>query len=335
MSGGAESSGAGQRELAGAGQPDSAGASRPADEGSLTWLLLLTTVFFWGTAFRATDIGAEYASPVVFSLLRALPAAVVLLAIGYILRERLPRGPALTGAVVSGVLMVALTFEGIAEGTALAGAGNAAVLVNTSPFFVLLIGRVFLGERIAGWGVIGLVTAFVGVVIMVSSQLGGDADTADLVLGCSVALAAGAGFGVGTLVVKATVTRHPDTDLIAFTGVQHLVGAAVLVPLALSYDDLGDTAWASSDLWASLAWVSLGSSALASVAYFGALRRIPAVRASAWQFLAPVIAVAVEVVYGNAPGALVLGGMTIVIAGVAVVSVAPPRTSRREPAVGR
>ncbi len=309
-----------------------AGGTRPAAGDPLTYLLLFTTVFFWGTAFRATDIGAEDASPVVFSMLRALPAALVLLAIGFALRERLPRGRVLSGAAVSGVLMVALTFEGIAEGTALAGAGNAAVLVNTSPFFVLLVGRLFLGERIASWGVIGLVTAFVGVVIMVSSQLGGDASTSDLLLGSTIALASGAGFGVGTLVVKATVTRHPDTDLVAFTGVQHLVGGVALVPLAFLYGDLGDTHWGSSDLWAALAWVALGSSAIASLAYYSALRRVPAVRASSWQFLAPVIAVIVEVAYGNAPSAVVLAGMAVVIAGVAVVSVAPARSDTRAPA---
>ena len=52
---------------------------------------------------------------------------------------------------------------------------------------------------------------------------------------------------------------------------------------------------------ASIAWVSIGSSAIASLAYFTALRHVPATRASAWQFLAPVVAVAVEVGRGNAP----------------------------------
>ena len=183
--------------------------------------------------------------------------------------------------------MVTLTYEGIAEGTKLAGAGNAAVLVNTTPFFVLVFGRVFLGERIAGIGVVGLVTAFVGVVTMISSQIGGEADPADLVLGMTVALLAGAGFGVGTLIVKATTTRYPATDLVGFTAAQHLIGGFALVPLALAYGDIASTTWGSGELWASIAWVSIGSSAIASLAYFTALRLIPATRASAWQFLAP------------------------------------------------
>jgi drug/metabolite transporter (DMT)-like permease len=258
-------------------------------------------------------------------MLRALPAGALLLAVVVLTRGQVPRGRPLAMAAASGLLMVTLTFEGIAEGTKLAGAGNAAVLVNTTPFFVLVFGRAFLGERIAGIGVVGLVTAFVGVVTMISSQLGGDADTADVVLGMSIALLAGAGFGVGTLLVKATTTRYPATDLVGFTAAQHLIGGFALVPLALAYGDMAATTWGSSELWASIAWVSIGSSAIASLAYFTALRRIPATRASAWQFLAPVVAVTVEVGRGNAPEAIVLGGMALVILGVAVVTAAPAR----------
>ena len=76
----------------------------------------------------------------------------MLLGVVVLTRGQLPRGRPLALAAISGLLMVTLTYEGIAEGTKLAGAGNAAVLVNTTPFFVLVFGRVFLGERIAGIG---------------------------------------------------------------------------------------------------------------------------------------------------------------------------------------
>ena len=79
------------------------------------YLLLLVTIFFWGTAFRWTDVGAEHASAVVFSALRAIPAAIALLALAVVLRSRRPRGRTLVFALLSGPLMVTLAFEGIAE----------------------------------------------------------------------------------------------------------------------------------------------------------------------------------------------------------------------------
>ncbi|QEC48422.1 DMT family transporter [Baekduia soli] len=308
---------------------------RPAPATNVVpYLLLAATVVLWGSAFRATAVGTQHASPVVFSTLRALPAAALLLAITALRHGTLPRGRTLAWAALSGLFMVTLAFEGIAEGTSMAGAGNAAILLNTTPFFVLVLARFTLGERIAPWGVVGLVTAFIGIVTMVSSQLSGGTDTGRMVLGMAIALMAGAGFAVGTLLVKATVQRYPGTDIVAFTAVQHLVGGVALVPLALLYGHVGDTSWGAGSLWTSVAWVAAGSSAFAAVAYTTALRSIPATRASAWQFLAPVVAVVVEVARGNAPEAVVLAGMAIVILGVAVVSRAPaPPPAAAEPAV--
>ena len=297
---------------------------------AVPYVLLGVTVFFWGSAFHATAVGTEHASAVVFSTLRALPAALVLLAVTALVRGRIPRGRPLAWAAVSGLLMVTLTFEGIAEGTTLAGAGNAAVLVNTTPFFVLLLGRAFLGERIASWGVIGLVTAFVGVVVMVSSQLGGDASTGDMALGMGIALASGAGFGVGTLLVKATTTRYPDTDLKGFAAVQHLVGGIALIPLALAYGDVGDTDWGSRrpvgrdrlggdrQLGDRVRWPTsrrCGSSRRPARARGSSSRR--------WSRSSSRSPTATR------RTAIVLAGMALVIAGVAVVSIAPARAAAR------
>jgi drug/metabolite transporter (DMT)-like permease len=288
------------------------------------YLLLLVTIFFWGTAFRWTDVGADHASPVVFSALRAVPAMLALLALAAVLGSSRPRGRTLVYAALSGPLMVTLAFEGIAEGVTLAGAANAAVLINTTPFFTLLLGRAFLGERLGRPAVGGLLIGFAGVVLMVSSQLGGDRPTGDLLLGMGLALLAGAGFAVGTLLIKAAATREGDAfDVMGFTAVQYVVGGLLLVLLVPLYGDVGETDWASGDLWAAVAWVALGSSAIASLTFALALRSIPATRASAWQFLAPVVAVIVELAFGDAPSPVVLLGMVLAIAGVALVSALP------------
>lgn len=290
------------------------------------YLFLGTTMFFWGTAFRATDIGAEHASAVVFSTLRAVPAAVVLLLVVAATRAALPRGRTLWYAVVSGPLLVTLAFEGIAQGTTLAGAANAAVLINTAPFFTLLLSGLFLGERVSRGAAVGLLVGFVGVVLMVSTQLGGDVPTGDLLLGMGLALLAGAGFAVGTLLVRAAAMRDGERfDALGFTTVQFLVGAPLLVPLMFLYGDPGATDWGSTELLGSVAWVALGSSALATVTFVLALRAIPATRASTWQFLAPVVAVLVELVLGDVPGAVALVGMVVAVCGVALVSLAPVR----------
>lgn len=293
-------------------------------------LFLIVTIFFWGTGFRATAIGLEHASPVMLTALRAAPAALALLLAVALLRGRsLPPRPLWVATALTGILTVTVTLEGMSEGTARAGAANAAVLLNASPLFVAVLGRVFLRERVPLPASVGLVLGFAGIVVMVSTQLGGIEDSGEFALGMGFSLAGALGWAIGVLVTKGLFTRHPDLDMVGLTTAQYLVGAATLLPLAFALDGTGRAAWGAADLWWAVAWIALGASALATLTFFGALRRMAAARATAWQFLAPVVAVVVEVVYGDAPTAIVMVGMGLAIAGVALVSAAPLLTNGR------
>src|SRR3990172_9588782 len=74
-------------------------------------LFLLVTIFFWGTAFRASAIGVEHTSPIMLTALRAAPAALVLLAALLVVRGRLPSRPLWGITTITGLLMVTLTLE--------------------------------------------------------------------------------------------------------------------------------------------------------------------------------------------------------------------------------
>jgi drug/metabolite transporter (DMT)-like permease len=291
-------------------------------------LFLLVTIFFWGTAFRATAIGAEHTSPIMLTALRAAPAALVLLAALLVVRGRLPSRPLWGITTVTGLLMVTLALEGISEGTARAGAANAAILLNASPFFVLVLGRLFYGERAPWPAVVGMLFGFAGIVVMVSTQLGAIEDMGNFLVGMAFALAGALGWAIGVLMTKSLFTREPDLDMLGFTTGQYLVGGAAALVLAFAIDGTGGTDWSSSELWAAVAWIAIGSSAIATLAFFGALKRMPAATVMAWQFLAPVVAVITEIVYGNTPDAVVLAGMVLAIVGVAVVNVAPQLSAR-------
>jgi drug/metabolite transporter (DMT)-like permease len=301
-------------------RPSPVRGSATVDAG--TAALLGTTMFFWGTAFRATAVGGRYASPIVFSTLRAVPATVSLLAVVGLTRGRLPRDRrTIALGALCGLLTVALSFEGLAEATKLAGPGNAAVLINTAPFFTVLLARVALHAHTPRIAVGGLVVGFTGVVVMVSSQLGGSS-IGHLALGTAIALLTAAGFATGALIIARTARRHPELDMLGFTALQYVVGSLTLAVLMVIYGDPGGADWSSAALWAAVAWVALGSSATASMCFNLALRRVSAARATAWQFLAPVVAVVVEAARGYTPGPLVVLGMALAITGVAVVSIA-------------
>ena len=59
---------------------------------------------------------------------------------------------------------------------------------------------------------------------------------------------------------------------------------------------------------------------LVSLGFNVALGRWPSTRVYAWTFLVPVIAVLIEAVRGNLPSAVGVGGIVLVVAGVAIVN---------------
>jgi probable blue pigment (indigoidine) exporter len=202
------------------------------------------------------------------------------------------------------------------------------VLNNTAPFFVLILGYAVFGERASWLGVAGLILGFGGVVVMVSSQLGGVENQADFVLGLVLALASAAAWGGGTLTVKWLLERDSNLDLVGLTAAQYLVGSTLLVALAFALDSPSETDWSSGDLWAAVIWVAVGASVIAQLAFYSGLKRLPANKVVVWGFLAPVVAILVEVARGDVPGPLVATGMGLAIIGVAVTTMAPMNTPR-------
>ena len=298
------------------------------DRRSQAFVLLAASVLFWGGSWRAVAIATDYASPLMISALRAGMAAVVLVVVLAIGGSRLLQRELWIGAAVTGPLVVALALYGQTESVERAGVGMAAVLGTTTPFFVFLLGLLFLGRELSILGLTGLTIGFTGVVLVIFSAVGVGQAT-DLTLGAAFALASAAVFALGTLVVKRLVERDPDLDLPGLVAGQYVVGAVLLFLFLFATDSTGRTAWSSGQLWGALAWLGLGASAFALVAFFAAVKRLDATRASAWIFLVPVIAVLIEITRGVVPGPVAAVGIVFAISGVALTSIAPERERRR------
>jgi probable blue pigment (indigoidine) exporter len=290
------------------------------DEARATALLAFAVVV-WGCTPRVTAVAAPHAEALTLTMLRAVPTAIVLVAVLPFLGSRLPRDrDAWLWTAVSGLLMVTVFLGGFTEGIIHAGPGNTIVLASTPPFWVVLLGRIFLRERVSLQAVVGLVLGFVGVVMIVWSQIGGDAGGTELVVGMGLALAAALGWAIGILVVKGLLTRRPDVDGVGLTTGQYVVGGVALLCISTAAEGGDGASWGSGELWLAVAFISIVGCALATLAYFGALRHLSATRVSAWGFVSPVVAVVLELVLGHVPGAVVLLGMAVTIAGVALVT---------------
>ena len=297
-------------------------------------LLLVPGTFFWGSSFLATDIGVRHTPPIMLSVLRTVPVAVLVLLLP-LLGKPFLRGRLLVMSAVTGLLGVGVLYAALSISTDLAGPGNASVLINSSPFFVLVLGFLFLSERSSRLAVLGLVGGFAGVVTMVSSQLGGSVSAGRLVGGMAIAFAGALAWAICLLWVKAEARRDARLDMLQLALHQFAFGSVPLIVVAFLWKGTGSTDWASGELWATVTWLVIGAGVIATFTFFLALRRLSATSTSSSQFLVPAVAVLIEVGRGKSPGAVTLIGMTVAIVGVAVCVLGDSVVARFRPAPGQ
>jgi drug/metabolite transporter (DMT)-like permease len=206
------------------------------------------------------------------------------------------------------------------------------VLLNSAPFFAALGARIWLAERLTGRQALGLVVGFAGILLIVAS--GGGATGSDVGLGIVICLSGALGWAAAGLAMRHLSTGVTAFDVYGATTAQFLCGGALLIPYLLAVRP-HPTEWSSPELWAALAFLVVGAQVITYVGFYVALAHWTSARVFAWTFLVPAVAVAIEAVQGNLPGAAATAGLVVVILGVALVTGGGTRGPRRGPFRGR
>ena len=149
---------------------DMAEASWPLSRRLVSMLLALGTVILWGASFPLTKAALAYLGPTALAFLRWAISAVALIA-WLAWKRRLPAALQMlrrNGRTAVWVALTGITFFYFLENLALryTTATNAGVLSNFISVFMVLIGTVWLGERMTGveWG--AMAAAFVGAALV-------------------------------------------------------------------------------------------------------------------------------------------------------------------------
>jgi drug/metabolite transporter (DMT)-like permease len=293
-------------------------------------VLLLITMVFWGAAFSVTEVALRHTTPAFTAFSRGLLGFLVMLPFLGMFGARLPRTWRLWGfAAGMGLGGTALSLAGLAEGTVRAGPAIAAVLLNTAPFFVAVIGRLALDERVTALRAIGLVIGFGGVLTIIFA--GGSASGEDVVIGSALTLLGALGYGSAGLLVRYLSLTGEEFDVIGITAASFLCGSILLIPYLLLSGDVWASDWGSLDLWWSTAFIVVGSGVLAYLTFNIALTRWSGSRVYPWAFLSPVVAILIEAFRGNLPGAWPTLGMAVVVAGLVIVNLPAAEVPRPEP----
>ncbi len=232
-------------------------------EARWKWLLVAAIApVAWGSNYFVTRHFLPEDAALWGAALRAIPAGVALM----LLRPRLPHGSWWWKSFVLGILNVGAFFVLIYVASQLLPSNIASTIMATSAAVLMFLAWPLLAERPTVTAAIGAIVGFAGVGVLL---LQGSVTVNPW--GVAASLAAMLMSSTGFILTK---RWSPSDSIITITSWQLIAGGLLLVPFALLFE--GAPPALDAPAIAGFAYVTLIATALAFVAWFTALRHLPA-----------------------------------------------------------
>jgi len=290
---------------------------------SQLWLGLLVLYIVWGSTYLGIAVAVETIPPFLMAASRFALAGLVLLTWSVARAGGEFRAPSRREWRDSAIVGAALLGGGmgmVAWGEQTIPSGIAALIIALMPVWVAVFGRLFLGERLPGIAIMGIVIGFIGVGILVGPTITGQTGALDP-LGLLALLISPISWSLGSLYAshRATLPKQP---LVA-TGLQMVCGAAVLFAFALLSGEPGrfDPSAISRESLIALAYLTVIGSLLAFTVYGWLLRVAPLPWIATYAYVNPVVAVILGTVVREEPldertiiaGAVIVGAVALIV----------------------
>jgi len=290
--------------------------STAAPSGSWLSPIPIFFVFLWSTGFIIAKFGLPYAPPLTFLVIRCVGAVLFLIPLVLIWKAPWPRGSVLHIAIAGLFLQVGYlggVWCAIKIGMP---AGLSALIVGMQPVLTA-VAAPLIGERVLPKQWLGLGLGLLGVALVVAAKI-------DMV-GLSTAAILFCVFALCSITAGTMYQRHfcPRFDLRTGTLIQFSASAAVLLPLALVFEDfdlhLTHVTWSAQFIGA-LLWSICGLSIGATFLLFKLIQRSDATQVTSLLYLTPpTTAIMAWIMFGEAFNLLGIVGMVVAVAGVAFV----------------
>lgn len=280
------------------------------------YLKALFAVTVWGASFIATKVALRDISPVTIVWLR-FAMGVVIIGAAVVSRQQFA-WPSLKELAFFALLGgIGITFHQWLQSTGLvtSQASTTAWIVATTPVFIALLGWVFLNEKLGWLRVGGIALAAMGVILVVSkgdlrSVLSGSFGTP----GDWLILISAPNWAVFSTLSRSALRQHPAARMMFFvmalgwllTGVQFLSGPFL--------QEIARLTWQG---WGGVAFLGVFCSGLAYIAWYDALKELPATQVGVFLYLEPLVAVVVAaIMLGEAVTLASLLGGAVILLGV-------------------
>lgn len=246
-------------------------------------LILLLVVNGWAFNVIAMKLGLMELPPLFMLTLRFALVAAILLPFHRLTRRQLP-----------GMLLLAFSFGFVHFGLMVIGmqtadAGTTAVFIQMGTPIAMLLAAIWLKERLSYRQIMGVVVAFLGVIILAGSP------ALKQWQGMLWLLFSACGWACSTVLIK----HLPPVAPLAMTGwlslfAIPLVGISSLLTEQHQLSLLMAAGWRG---WLGVIYSALGSSIFAYSLWYGLLKRYPASQILPWSLLSPALALLMGVAF--------------------------------------
>ncbi|MEK6288548.1 MAG: EamA family transporter [Acidobacteriota bacterium] len=300
--------------------------------GSTDLLLLLMTLI-WGSNFTAIKYSLEDLLPLSFNALRFTLASIVMLIVAFLAQTGFKLAPGDGRRLFALGLLGNTCYQSLfITGMAHTGAGNAALILATTPLCTAILGRIRKHEYFTTRGVAGLLLAFAGIVMIVISGRG-EVSLGEAVLGDSLLLASTVCWSLYTVGSKHLVHKYGSMKA---TTIMMTSGTPFLLLLCTPSLIRQDWSRVRPMAWAGLVYSGLFAIALAYLIWSYGVRKIGSTRTAIYSNITPVVALLVAwLALGETPTLGQLAGAIVIFAGIylvrhGLIAVAPAEAIEEE-----
>lgn len=286
---------------------------------------MLGVVLIWGVNFSAVKFALSGLAPLAFNTLRFSMATVALVVIMRLRGEsfwlrRQDILPVILLGFGGHTLYQALFINGMARTTPAIGA----LLMATSPLFVVIFGMLLGLERPRFTIIVGILLSFIGTLLLIAggqpalaASLGPGGNLglrSDVLLGDLLILLAAMMWAAYTLGGKPLLGRYSPLKLNALTMIPGTLLLALISAPTLARQDWGAV---SAGAWAAWAYSTTFAVVVAYVLWYTSVQRVGGARTAVYSNLTPVVATAVSwLLMGERLAPLQIVGAAIVITGI-------------------
>ncbi|MCC7447608.1 MAG: DMT family transporter [Anaerolineae bacterium] len=280
----------------------------------ITDVIMLITMVTWGLNFIAIKVGVTELPPLAFTSIRHVGASILLLMM-LASQRMMPRFSRREWLWLVGLGLIGITIHqplamyGVANTTA----GNAGLILSSTPVFVALFNHWLGRERLSAKAWFGVIVAFVGMAMVIGGDEGFSLSSQHLV-GDVLALVAIILWAVYTMLAQPLLLRR---DSLAVSALSLTAGTIPLTLLALPAIRVQNWQAVSSGALLGMLYSTVVVIALGYLVWNWGVKKLGSTRASLYSNLSPVVTLIASVIILNENLTILrLVGAVIIIGGI-------------------